>query len=86
MNWDRIEGMSKQVAGHARRQWGRMTHNALDIVAGNQMYEAGKAQCLYGIAKEEANRRLRAWRKPHKEQSATAAQSILSSKQHNAKA
>ena len=34
MNWDRIEGNWKQVNGKAKVQWGKLTDDDLDVVAG----------------------------------------------------
>ena len=37
MNWDQIEGAWKQVRGRVREQWGKLTDNDLDVVAGRRM-------------------------------------------------
>ena len=34
MNWDRIQGNWKQVTGRAKEQWGKLTDDDLDVVAG----------------------------------------------------
>ena len=44
MNWDRIEGSWKQVIGKARAQWGKLTDDDLDVVAGRREQLAGKIQ------------------------------------------
>jgi len=54
MNWDRIEGNWKQVTGRAKVQWGKLTDDDLDVVAGRRDQLAGKIQERYGIAKDEA--------------------------------
>lgn len=54
MNWDRIEGNWKQVTGKAKENWGKLTDDDLDVVA-------GKIQERYGVAKDEAERQLAAW-------------------------
>jgi len=61
MNWERIQGQWKQVAGKAREQWGKLTDDDLDVVAGRREQLAGKIQERYGVAKEEAERQLAAW-------------------------
>jgi uncharacterized protein YjbJ (UPF0337 family) len=61
MNWDRIQGQWKQIAGRAQTQWGKLTTDDLDIVAGRRDQLAGKIQERYGVAKEEAERQLAAW-------------------------
>ena len=34
MNWDRIEGNWKQFKGNAIQQWGKLTGDQLDVIAG----------------------------------------------------
>jgi uncharacterized protein YjbJ (UPF0337 family) len=36
MNWDRIEGNWKQVKGKAKEQWGKLTDEQLDVIAGKR--------------------------------------------------
>ena len=52
MNWDRIEGNWKQFKGNAKRQWGKLTDDQLDVIAGKRDYLSGKIQEAYGITKE----------------------------------
>jgi len=61
MNWDRIEGNWKQVVGKAKAQWGKLTDDDLDVVAGRREQLAGKIQERYGIAKDEAERQVSDW-------------------------
>jgi uncharacterized protein YjbJ (UPF0337 family) len=61
MNWDRIEGNWKQVTGKVKVQWGKLTDDDIDIVAGRRDQLAGKIQERYGIAKDEAEKQLSAW-------------------------
>jgi len=63
MNWSRIEGHWKQLAGKAKEQWGQLTDDDLDIVAGRREQLAGKIQERYGVAKEEAERQLAEWQR-----------------------
>ena len=42
MNWDRIQGNWKQVVGKAKAQWGKLTDDDLDVVAGRRAQLAGK--------------------------------------------
>ena len=42
MNWDRIEGNWKQVTGKAKVQWGKLTDDDLDVIAGRRDVMAGK--------------------------------------------
>jgi uncharacterized protein YjbJ (UPF0337 family) len=63
MNWDRIEGNWKQVTGKAKVQWGKLTSDDLDVIAGRRDVLAGKIQQRYGVAKDEAEKQLSAWEK-----------------------
>ena len=42
MNWDQIAGNWKQVRGRAKEQWGKLTDDDLDAVAGRRDQLAGK--------------------------------------------
>ena len=61
MNWDRIEGNWKQVTGRAKVQWGKLTDDDLDVVAGHREQLAGKIQERYGVAKDVAEKQLADW-------------------------
>lgn len=61
MNWDRIEGNWKQLTGRAKVQWGKLTDDDLDVIAGRRDQLAGKLQERYGIAKEEAEKQIDTW-------------------------
>lgn len=61
MNWDRIEGNWKQMKGTAKLQWGKLTDDQLDKIAGKRDVLAGKIQETYGITKDEAEKQLATW-------------------------
>lgn len=61
MNWDRIEGNWKQLTGKAKTQWGKLTDDDLDVIAGRRDQLSGKLQERYGIAKDEADKQIDAW-------------------------
>jgi uncharacterized protein YjbJ (UPF0337 family) len=61
MNWDRIEGNWKQLTGKATEQWGKLTNDDLDVIAGKRDQLAGKIQERYGVAKDEAEKQVSAW-------------------------
>ena len=61
MNWDRIEGNWKQLKGNAKEQWGKLTDDQLDVIAGQRTQMAGKIQELYGISKHEAEKQIADW-------------------------
>lgn len=61
MNWERIEGNWKQLKGHVREQWGKLTDDDIDVVNGRREQLAGKLQERYGIAKDEAESQIASW-------------------------
>ena len=61
MNWDRIQGNWKQVVGKAKAQWGKLTDDDLDVVAGRREQLAGKIQERYGIAKDDVEHQIADW-------------------------
>ncbi len=61
MNWDRIEGNWKQLKGKAREQWGKLTDDQLDVIAGKRDQLIGKVQEAYGVGKDEAERQVNAF-------------------------
>jgi uncharacterized protein YjbJ (UPF0337 family) len=54
MNNDRIEGNWKQVKGKVKEQWGKLTDDDLDVIAGKRQQLLGRIQERHGIAHEEA--------------------------------
>jgi uncharacterized protein YjbJ (UPF0337 family) len=61
MNWDRVEGNWTQLKGKVKEQWGKLTDDDLDVIAGKRDQLAGRIQERYGIAKDEADRRVNDW-------------------------
>jgi uncharacterized protein YjbJ (UPF0337 family) len=68
MNWDRIEGNWKQFRGNAKQQWGKLTDDELDVIAGKRDHLAGKIQETYGISKEATDKQINEWLSMQKEQ------------------
>ena len=58
MNWDRAQGNWKQFKGKVKEQWGRLTDDSLDLIAGKRAQLAGKLQESYGITKDEAEQQI----------------------------
>lgn len=54
MNQDRIEGSWKKVKGKIKEQWGKLTDDDLDVIAGKRDQLLGRIQHRHGVAKEEA--------------------------------
>ena len=63
MNWEQIEGNWKQAVGKAKEQWGKLTDDDLDVVAGRRDQLACLIEKRYGVAKEEAEKQLAAWQR-----------------------
>jgi uncharacterized protein YjbJ (UPF0337 family) len=61
MNWDRIQGDWKQVAGKAKEQWGKLTDDDITVVAGRRDQLAGMIQERYGLAKDEVEKQIGTW-------------------------
>lgn len=59
MNWDRVEGNWKQFKGKVKEQWGRLTDDHLDVIAGKRDQLAGRVQEVYGVSKDEAEQQVR---------------------------
>ncbi len=63
MNQNRVEGNWKQLKGKVQEQWGKLTNDDLDVIAGNRQKLAGRIQEAYGIAQEEAEKQIKAFEK-----------------------
>lgn len=59
MNADRIKGNWKQLTGRIKSEWGKLTDDDLQVADGHREYLAGKLQERYGIAKDEADEKVR---------------------------
>jgi uncharacterized protein YjbJ (UPF0337 family) len=54
MNWDIIRGKWNQLKGNVRVQWGKLTDDDIEQVAGHKDKLVGKLQERYGWSKEQA--------------------------------
>lgn len=61
MNWDQMTGMWKQMKGGVRKQWGKLTDDDLEFMAGSKDQFVGRLQERYGIAKEVAQKQADDW-------------------------
>jgi uncharacterized protein YjbJ (UPF0337 family) len=59
MNSDTLEGQWKQLKGHVRKQWGKLTDDDVDQVKGDAEVLAGKLQERYGRTREQAREEVR---------------------------
>jgi uncharacterized protein YjbJ (UPF0337 family) len=61
MNWDRVEGHWNQVKVKVKEEWGKLTDDELDRIAGKRDRLIGRLQECYGISKDDAVKRVQAW-------------------------
>jgi len=66
MNWDIIEGNWKQAKGKVKEQWGELTDDQLDRIAGKRDQLVGRIQESYGISKDEAEKRVKTWERDYR--------------------
>ena len=62
MNQDRIEGNWTQFKGKVQEQWGKLTDDDLDIIAGKRDQLLGRIQARHGLEKDEAEKQVEAFR------------------------
>jgi uncharacterized protein YjbJ (UPF0337 family) len=61
MNRDILGGQWKQLKGRVRQQWGQLTDDEIDQIAGDRDLLIGKIQERYGRSREQAERDLDRW-------------------------
>ena len=61
MNEDRMKGNWKQFKGKVKEQWGKLTDDDMDVIAGKRDQMLGKLQERQGLAKEAAEDQLKNW-------------------------
>jgi uncharacterized protein YjbJ (UPF0337 family) len=66
MNTDQMSGKWKQMKGAAKQQWGKLTDDDLEVIAGKRESLVGKLQERYGLAKEDAQKKADDWLKSYK--------------------
>jgi uncharacterized protein YjbJ (UPF0337 family) len=59
MNWDRVEGNWKQMKGHIKEKWGKLTDDEFDTIAGKRDKLVGKIQERYGCSRDEADAQVK---------------------------
>ena len=58
MNSGRIEGKLRQVKGAIKERWGKLTHDEVELIAGQREKLIGVIQGRYGQTREEAEARV----------------------------
>ena len=61
MNLDTVEGNWKQMKGTVREQWGKLTDNDLEQIAGKKDQLIGRIQERYGITRDAAQQQADQW-------------------------
>jgi len=61
MNWYVIESNWKQFAGYVREQWGELTDDQLEKIAGKRDLLADRIHEAYGISKDEAEKQIKSF-------------------------
>ncbi|WP_439923005.1 CsbD family protein [Nitrobacter sp. JJSN] len=61
MDWNRVEGSWKQLKGKVKEQWGKLTDDDLDVIAGKRDQLEGKIQERYGYQKEQTKKEVENW-------------------------
>lgn len=61
MNWDIVKGNWAQLKGKVREEWGDITDNEYEEIAGKKDQLVGKLQERYGWSREESERRADDW-------------------------
>ncbi|MDD5365452.1 MAG: CsbD family protein [Gallionellaceae bacterium] len=59
MNWNIVKGNWMQFRGEVKAQWGQLTDDQLDVIAGRRDQLAGKIRQVYGITQEEAEAQIK---------------------------
>jgi uncharacterized protein YjbJ (UPF0337 family) len=67
MDWNIVEGNWKQFKGKVKTQWGKLTDDHLDVIAGKRDQLAGKIQETYGITKDEVEQQIRDFESDNKD-------------------
>ena len=63
MNWDKIAGNWKQAKGELKQSWAKLTDDDLIYIEGSRDKMLGKVQERYGIARDEADKKISEWEK-----------------------
>ena len=63
MNWTQVEGKWDQLKGKIRTQWGKLTDDDVEHLAGKRDQLAGALVERYGIMKQQAEDQIDNWLK-----------------------
>jgi uncharacterized protein YjbJ (UPF0337 family) len=63
MNTQTMKGNWMQLTGKMREQWGKLTNDDLDVIAGKRDQLVGRLKELYGRSTEEIEKEVAAFEK-----------------------
>ena len=61
MNKDTVQGNWKQLKGKVKEQWGKLTDDDFDVIAGKRDQLLGRIQERHGISRDEAEKQVSEW-------------------------
>jgi uncharacterized protein YjbJ (UPF0337 family) len=61
MNKDTLRGNWMQLKGKLKEQWGKLTDDDFDVIAGKRDQLLGRIQERHGLSREEAEKQVAAW-------------------------
>lgn len=67
MTWNRIEGNWKKFKGKVKEQWGKLTDDDLDVIAGKKEQLEGKIQERYGYEQDKVRSQVDDFAVRHKD-------------------
>jgi len=65
MNSDTVEGNWKQFKGKVKEQWGKLTDDDFDVIAGKRDQLLGRIQERHGVSRDEAEVQVKEWEGRH---------------------
>jgi uncharacterized protein YjbJ (UPF0337 family) len=71
MNKDTWEGNWKQFKGKIQEEWGKLTDDDLDVISGQREQLVGRLQERYGLAKADAEKKVKEFEKRYSSQPAS---------------
>ena len=63
MNWEQMKGSWTEIKGKVKAQWGNLTDDDIDRMAGERDQLIGRIQHRYGCTKEDAERQVDSWQR-----------------------
>ena len=60
MNKEQVQGKAEQLKGEIKKTWGKLTDNDMLLLEGKRDQFLGKVKEHYGLAKEDAEPKLKA--------------------------